>query len=104
MKDTCFIIFNKDGIILKIYKNPPPVGRGEFYMQIDLDVPNSWFKENRLKASIKLPEKAFNDNEIISKIKDDFNTLVPFVNPHITLKWEPEGSKEKQLEQGGKEN
>ena len=88
MKDRVFLVFNKSTVVKKT-KNPPSLSPSEFFLVVDVIVPNSYFIEPTLKATITLPPNKVED-DIIAKVKSDLTTVTRFVNPHIELEFKPE--------------
>lgn len=57
MKDICYLVFNKRGV-LGLKKNPPQLDRGEFAVRLKVDIPDTYFATAYPIVELTVPESA----------------------------------------------
>lgn len=89
MKDTCYLVFDETGV-KRMNKNPPAISGGEYYLAVNVNIPNSYFTNPILQVSFTLPERDFNDAQIKAQIKENIMEVGHFAHPHVKITFQPE--------------
>ena len=64
MKETIYLVLNKRGVKSTVYKNPPPLERGQLWVRLDLSLPDQAFTIPPIEASLTLTEEQFRNKKI----------------------------------------